>query len=201
MTSSAIVHVSLLNASLINADIICFTPIFKTLIWYHQAPPGKYQPCTCCNEGSYKFLWIPGQIFGKCHNWEMPSAKQKPSNIKYGGGIRPNVWVLTCGPACTSKNPGEGGNCNIQYFVMGWKRLFRCSQWLHNNYKILWRITNNSRWKVRITISCEESILQKFHLSWTQTFILEPGAVTTCWHSSHSWHWKITVGTKCAEHL
>ena len=23
----------------------------------------------------------------------MPSAKQQPSNIKHGGGIRPNVWV------------------------------------------------------------------------------------------------------------
>ena len=31
----------------------------------------------------------------------MPSAKQQPSNIKHGGGIRPNVWVLTFGPLCT----------------------------------------------------------------------------------------------------
>ena len=30
----------------------------------------------------------------------MPSAKQQPSNIKHGGGIRPNVWVLTFGPPC-----------------------------------------------------------------------------------------------------
>ena len=30
----------------------------------------------------------------------MPSAKQKPSNMKHGGGIRPNVWVLTFGPLC-----------------------------------------------------------------------------------------------------
>ena len=29
----------------------------------------------------------------------MPSAKQQPSNIKHGGGIRPNVWVLAFGPA------------------------------------------------------------------------------------------------------
>ena len=28
----------------------------------------------------------------------MPSAKQQLSNIKHGGGIRPNVWVLTFGP-------------------------------------------------------------------------------------------------------
>ena len=25
----------------------------------------------------------------------MPSAKQQPSNVKHGGAIRPNVWVLT----------------------------------------------------------------------------------------------------------
>jgi len=30
----------------------------------------------------------------------MPSAKQQPSNIKHGSGIRPNVWVLTFGPPC-----------------------------------------------------------------------------------------------------
>ena len=30
----------------------------------------------------------------------MPSAKQQPSNMKHGGGIRPNVWVLTFGPLC-----------------------------------------------------------------------------------------------------
>ena len=28
----------------------------------------------------------------------MPSAKQQPSNIKHGGGIRSNVWVLTLAP-------------------------------------------------------------------------------------------------------
>ena len=28
----------------------------------------------------------------------MLSAKQQPSNIKHGGGIRPNVWILTFGP-------------------------------------------------------------------------------------------------------
>ena len=31
----------------------------------------------------------------------MPSSKQQPSNIKHGGGIRPNVWVLTFGPPPT----------------------------------------------------------------------------------------------------
>ena len=31
----------------------------------------------------------------------MPSAKQKHSNVKHGGAIRPNVWVLTFGPPCT----------------------------------------------------------------------------------------------------
>ena len=30
----------------------------------------------------------------------MPSAKQQPSNVKHGGAIRPNVWVLTFGPPC-----------------------------------------------------------------------------------------------------
>ena len=30
----------------------------------------------------------------------VPSAKQQLSNIKHGGGIRPNVWVLTFGPPC-----------------------------------------------------------------------------------------------------
>ena len=34
----------------------------------------------------------------------MPSAKQQPSNMKHGGGIRPNVWVLTFGPLCTKKS-------------------------------------------------------------------------------------------------
>ena len=28
------------------------------------------------------------------------AGKQQPSNIKHGGGIRPNVWVLTFGPLC-----------------------------------------------------------------------------------------------------
>ena len=32
------------------------------------------------------------------YRYSMPSAKQ-PSNIKHGGGIRPNVWVLTFGPS------------------------------------------------------------------------------------------------------
>ena len=32
----------------------------------------------------------------------MPSAKQQPSNVKHGGAIRPNVWVLTFGPPCSS---------------------------------------------------------------------------------------------------
>ena len=31
----------------------------------------------------------------------MPSAKQQPSNIKHGGGIRSNVWVLTLAPPPT----------------------------------------------------------------------------------------------------
>ena len=30
----------------------------------------------------------------------MPFAEQQPLNIKHGGGIRPNVWVLTFGPPC-----------------------------------------------------------------------------------------------------
>ena len=30
----------------------------------------------------------------------MQSAKQQPSNVKHGGAIRPNVWVLTFGPPC-----------------------------------------------------------------------------------------------------
>ena len=30
----------------------------------------------------------------------MSSAKQQPSNVKHGGAIRPNVWVLTFGPPC-----------------------------------------------------------------------------------------------------
>ena len=32
----------------------------------------------------------------------MSSAKQQPSNVKNGGAIRPNVWVLTFGPPCIS---------------------------------------------------------------------------------------------------
>ena len=34
----------------------------------------------------------------------MPSAKQQRANMKHGGGIRPNVWVLTFGPLCTKKS-------------------------------------------------------------------------------------------------
>ena len=30
----------------------------------------------------------------------MPFAKQQRSNVKHGGAIRPNVWVLTFGPPC-----------------------------------------------------------------------------------------------------
>ena len=33
----------------------------------------------------------------RTRRYSMPSA-QKPSNIKHGGGIRPNVWVLTFAP-------------------------------------------------------------------------------------------------------
>ena len=36
----------------------------------------------------------------------MPSAKQQPSNVKHGGAIRPNVWVLTFGPACIKTTNG-----------------------------------------------------------------------------------------------
>ena len=34
----------------------------------------------------------------------MPSAKQQPSNVKHGGAIRPNVWVLTFGPPCSNNH-------------------------------------------------------------------------------------------------
>ena len=42
----------------------------------------------------------------------MPSAKHKLSNIKHGGGIRPNVWVLTFGPLCILHK------CNIRIAVV-----------------------------------------------------------------------------------
>ena len=37
----------------------------------------------------------------------MPSAKQQHSNVKHGGAIRPNVWVLTFGPPCITDKKGE----------------------------------------------------------------------------------------------
>ena len=46
----------------------------------------------------------------------MPSAKQQHSNVKHGGAIRPNVWVLTFGPPCiinlVPKGLSEGADCN-----------------------------------------------------------------------------------------
>ena len=65
----------------------------------------------------------------------MPYAKHQPSNIKHGGGIRPNVWVLTFGPSCSLRGPyqnsleidyivvsdGGGGGCDIyQLLLVPW---------------------------------------------------------------------------------
>ena len=37
----------------------------------------------------------------RTRRYSMLSAKQQLSNIKHGGGIRPNVRVLTFGPPCS----------------------------------------------------------------------------------------------------
>ena len=41
------------------------------------------------------------QVGTVCHQEKIfcfPSAKQQPSNVKHGSGIRPYVWVLTFAP-------------------------------------------------------------------------------------------------------
>ena len=52
----------------------------------------------------------------------MPSAKQQPSNVKHGGAVRPNVWVLTFGPPCIlyhKYNHNFMNNINITMALVG----------------------------------------------------------------------------------
>jgi len=52
-----------------------------------------------CGPKKSNFLSLVTESSNK-YRYSMPSAKQQPLNIKHGGGIRPNVWVLTFGPTC-----------------------------------------------------------------------------------------------------
>ena len=53
----------------------------------------------------------------------MPSAKQQPSNVKHGGAIRPNVWVLTFGPPLRPLIETDWSGCKpINHYQKSFKR-------------------------------------------------------------------------------